>query len=260
LKFDSDKTAKTFQDSHATALYMDVSNHLNPHNLKELRQSLGEKAIIIYDASHTLGLILGGQFQKPFKEGADVICANTHKTLPGSHKGLIIFKDEKFGNKANSRIIGTLYSSIHLNHLIALSITLLEWEQFGQAYAHQVINNSQALGIAFSDLGYELRRSNKGSFTENEQLHIFIDKVGDRLDLYKKLVDNHISTNFQNVLGGRNFMRVGSQEITRRGMKEKDMKMIACLVDMAFKGENVVSDVISFNNKFSKIAYSFDKK
>jgi glycine/serine hydroxymethyltransferase len=259
LSFDVKKTAEIYRKSNAKAFYMDVSNHLNPHNLRDLRKALGKKAIIIYDASHTLGLILGGIFQNPFAEGADVICANTHKTLPGPHKGLIIFKNKDFGTKANSKIIGTLYSSVQPNHLIALAITLLEWEQFGKAYALQVIRNSQALGQAFADLGYEVRHANTGRFTENEQLHVFTDTVGDRLVLYKRLVDNYISTNFQNVLGGRNFMRIGTQEITRRGMKENDMRTIAQLVDDAFKGKNVKKKVISFSNKFLKINYSFDK-
>lgn len=260
LQFDVEKTAKTFRETKAKALYLDVSNHLNPHNLRELRNALGQEAIIIYDASHTLGLILGGEFQSPFKEGADVICANTHKTLAGPQKGIVMFKDQSFGDKANAIISSYLYSSVHVSSLIALSVAILEWKEFGAEYSKQVINNSRFLGSEFSKLGYELRKSNSGEYSDNEQLQIYIPDAVPYIKLYKNLVDNNISVNFQNVMGGRYFMRIGTQEITRRGMKELEMKKIASLVDKAIKGEDVKNEVIEFNNKFSELIYSFDNQ
>ena len=78
---------------------MDVSYYLNPHNLREIRDALGDDAVIIYDASHTIGLIMGQQFQAPLQDGANVVCANTHKTLPMAKKGMIAFRDNDFGEK-----------------------------------------------------------------------------------------------------------------------------------------------------------------
>lgn len=260
LRFNVRKTAEDFKRVKAKVLYLDVSNYINSHNLRELREALGEDAIIIYDASHTLGLILGKQFQSPFEEGADIICANTHKTLAGPHKGLVIFKDKELGEKANLIMQSYLYSSVHVNHLIALCVTLLEWEQYGEDYANQVVKNARALAEAFTKLGYEVRRSNNGSYTDNEQVHVFIDKIGDRVNLYKRLVNNNISTNFQNVLGGRTFARLGAQEITRRGMKEDDMVTVADLVNNALLGEDIKEKVIKFNVKFREIHYSFDNQ
>ncbi len=258
LSFNIEETGKIFRKSGAKALYLDVSNHLNPHNLRELRAELGTEAVIIYDASHTLGLILGGKFQNPFAEGADVICANTHKTLAGPQKGLLLFKDLKTGEKANAIVKSYLYSSVHLGSLIALAITILEWKQFGSEYAEQVIKNSRKLGAEFDKLGYELRKSNSGEFSDNEQLHVYIDKIGDYRKLYKQLVDNNISTNVQNVMGNRYFVRIGTQEVTRRGMKESEMRQVAQLVDSALKGQQIKTDVIKFTSRFPSIEYSFD--
>lgn len=258
LKFDAEKTARIFKKSKANAFYMDVSYYINPHNLKELRQALGKRAIIIYDASHTMGLIMGQAFQNPFKEGADVICANTHKTLSGPQKGMIVFRDKVFGEKANAIINKGLYSSPQLHHVIALAITILELKKYGEKYARQVIANSNSIGHAFSQLGYLVRIANTGRFSENHQTHVFIDDKGDRLELYKKLVRNNISTNFDKLLGEKAFIRVGTQEVTRRGMKAKEMKQIAAFIDRAFKGENVKKEVVSFNQAFNKIFYSFD--
>jgi len=259
LRFLPEETAKVYKESGATAFYMDVSYYLNPHNLQELRDALGKDAVIIYDASHTMGLILGHQFQDPFAEGADVISANTHKTLPGPHKGMIVFKDSNLADRANKIIDGCLYSTPMLTHLLALSTTLLEMAEYGEEYAKNVIENSNSVGRYFSELGYEVRKSNTGRFSENHQTHIFLEGRGDRIELYKRLLTNGISTNFDTVLGGKLFIRFGTQEITRRGFKDSDINTLAQLIDQALKGDDVKSKVYEFNNSFNSIQYSFDK-
>ena len=262
LKFDVEKIAKKFKENNAKAIYLDVSYYLNPHNLRDIRAALGEEAIIIYDASHTMGLIMGQTFQSPLREGANVICANTHKTLPGPHKGMIAFRDQNLADKANAIIDGCLYSTNHVTHMIALSITILELKEFGKEFAKQIVSNSNSIARAFVDLGYEVRRANTGNYSENHQAHVFIDKMGDPLKLYKNLMNNNISTNFEgNELTehGKWYIRIGTQEVTRRGMKEKDMVVIAGLVDRAMKGENVQKEVVALNQSYPSIFYSFDK-
>lgn len=262
LRFDVEKIAKKFKENNIKAFYMDVSYYLNPHNLKEIRKAIGEKPIIIYDASHTMGLIMGQEFQSPLKEGANIISANTHKTLPGPHKGMLMFRDQELADKANAIIDGCLYSSNHLIHLVPLAITLLEMKEFGRGYAKQIIANSNAIAKAFDELGYEVRRANTGHYSEDHQAHVFLPEDKDPIKLYKMLVRNNISTNFEGkeLSGGSWFIRVGTQELTRRGMKEKDMTEIANLMDKAMKGENVRNKVLSFNRRFKKIHYSFDTK
>ena len=179
LRFDTEKMAKDFRENSCKALYLDVSYYLNPHNLKEIRAALGDEAIIIFDASHTMGIIMGQRFQAPLKEGANVVCANTHKTLPGPQKGMIAFRDADLAEKANAIIDGYLFSSPHTHHMLALATTILELEAFGQDYADQIIKNSNAVAQAFVDLGYEVRKSNTGAYSHNHQAHIFIDKLGD---------------------------------------------------------------------------------
>src|SRR5437868_6677031 len=45
---------------------------------------------ILYDAAHVFGLIAGGQFQDPWREGATWVTASTHKTFPGPQRGVIV--------------------------------------------------------------------------------------------------------------------------------------------------------------------------
>ena len=98
-------------------MYLDISYYVTPIDIAGIRKALGDKAIIIYDASHTVGLMIGHQFQSPLEEGADIICANTHKTLPGPQKGIIVFRDQELADKANSVINSGLFSSAHTHHL-----------------------------------------------------------------------------------------------------------------------------------------------
>jgi len=241
------------------ALYLDVSYCVNAHNLQEIREALPKATIIIYDASHTMGLTLGQQFQDPFSEGADVICANTHKTLPGPQKGMIAFKDEQFGNKANE-IIGDLYSSPHTTSMIALAVALLEMKAFGEAYAQQVVANSNALGSALADLGFTVRKANTGRYSENHQVHLMTGELGNYRELYEQFIKNSITLAFDHpdVFYGGPFIRLGTQEITRRGMKEYDMQTIASLLQRSLAGEYIANDVEQFIDQFRDAHYSFD--
>ncbi|MEK7595376.1 MAG: hypothetical protein AAB443_02160 [Patescibacteria group bacterium] len=258
LRFDVEKTSELVKKLDAKAIYLDVSYYLNPHNLKELREAIGNEVIIIYDASHTMGLIMGQQFQAPLLEGANVICANTHKTLPGPHKGMIAFRDKALADKGNAIIDGCLYSTPHMPHLISLAITILEMKEFGQDYAKQIVSNSRSMASKFTELGYEVRKANNGEYSNNHQFHVFIDNMGESIELYTRLVKNNISTNFDSPLGGRLFIRIGTQELTRRGFKETDANELAKVVDQALKGLDVRTTVLNLNKKFNKIAYSFD--
>jgi len=60
-------------------------------------------------------------------------------------------------------------------------------------------------------------------------------------------------------LGGRLFIRIGTQEITRRGFKETDVELLAQITDRALKGGDVTKEVAEMNNTFNTIKYSFDQ-
>ena len=261
LKFDAAAIAEAFHAAGAKAFYMDVSYYLNPHNLREIREALGDEAIIIYDASHTMGLIMGQQFQAPLKEGANVICANTHKTLPGPQKGMVAFRDHELGEKANAIINGCLYSSLHTVSMISLATTILEMKEFGEGYAKQIVANSNALGEALAGRGYRLRKANTGRYSENHQVFWLTEDLGHYRQLYKGFFANNITLAFDHPDRFKQgyFFRLGTQEITRRGMKEAEMARIAEFLDRSVKGEQCGADVTAFMGNFQKAHYSFDQ-
>nr|BFE58438.1 serine hydroxymethyltransferase [Dactylosporangium thailandense] len=259
LRFDAERIAEDFHRAGAKALYLDVSYYLNPHNLRQIRAALGDEAVIIYDASHTLGLIMGGLFQAPLTEGADVLVGNTHKTLPGPQKGLIAFRDPEMAQRATTIINNGLVSSVHTGSMVALAITILEMEAYGRAYARQIVANSNALGAALEDEGWTLRRANTGRVSENHQVHLLMGDQGERYrTLYAGLVDNLISLNFDSTLGAGVYARLGTQRITRAGMGPDEMRQVGALLSRALRGDDVRCRVAELNAGFPRVAYSFD--
>ena len=245
-------TVKDICNSKIKVLYFDVSVNLTPLPIKELRKRLPKDAIIIYDASHTLGLIMGGEFQNPLKEGADIISANTHKTFPGPHKGLLAFRSRELGQRVHEMINDSLYSTVHTNSELALAISIIEFYLYGRSYAKQIIKNSNALGFALEKLGLNVRKTLK-HYSYNHQVHIFVDMKN--TDIVSNFLKNGISVNTSNALGDRMFLRLGTQEITKRGMKERDMKQIALFIKKIILGKNIRDEVMKFNDRFNKVFY-----
>jgi glycine/serine hydroxymethyltransferase len=259
LRFDAARIAEDFHAAGARALYLDVSFYLNPHNLLELRELIGDEAIIIFDASHTLGLIMGGIFQQPLLEGANVVCGNTHKTLPGPHKGMIAFRDDSLAVQANGIINSGLFSSAHTGSTIALAISILEMERYGHEFATQIVRNSNSLGTELAALGYEVRASNSGRYSENHQVHLMVGDQESYRQIYALLVRSGISVNFDNTLGGRMYLRLGTQDVTRRGMTEAQLVVVATLLDRALRGDLDSGEVAAFMRDYQTVRYSFDE-
>src|SRR5579875_3345240 len=100
---------------------------LFPHPVREIAAILREEApdqdvVVHYDAAHVLGLIAGGVFQDPLREGANIISSSTHKTFPGPQGGLILAEgltDKKISAIRKSVFPG-LVSNHHLHRLPAL--------------------------------------------------------------------------------------------------------------------------------------------
>jgi glycine hydroxymethyltransferase len=64
------EVAKTNQKK---VIFLDHGTPLFPLPITELKDALGKTSLVVYDASHTLGLIAGSYFQCPLTEGADVL-------------------------------------------------------------------------------------------------------------------------------------------------------------------------------------------
>jgi len=224
---------------------------------------------ICFDAAHVAGLVAGGQFQDPLREGADAMTASTHKTLPGPQGGIILSKPEN-GEKIKKSTFPGNVSNHHLHHLAGKAIMFAEMLAFGKEYASQIVKNSQALAQALHERGFQVLGEKKG-FTRSHLLVADITKHGDGKTIEKKLEDANIILN-RNLLpydikAGRHFeapggIRAGVSEVTRLGMKEPEMVEIADLMTrIVVKGEDsrrVATDVAEFRKGFQRVQYAFE--
>ena len=210
---------------------------LFPQPTSELKQAMIEvnpDSYLVYDAAHVLGLIAGGQFQSPLEEGTDVIISSTHKTMAGPQGGMVLTNDRLIAERIGPAIAPLLESNHHLSRLPALAATYLEWNEFGTEHATAIVKNAKALGQALADRGLALVGSDLG-YTESHTLIPMVSQFGPAKALADQLEACHIITGAV----GADRLRIGVQEVTRRGMDEADAPLVAdCIVD-ALKGDDL---------------------
>ena len=241
---------------------------LFPTPLDELRDTFAEVGCATwYDAAHVLGLIAGGRFQDPLKQGIDVVSGSTHKTLPGPQHGMIISDLTRDGLETALRrgVFPGVTSNHHLHSVAALAVTLAETKEFGSAYADQIVRNAKALGQALFERGLDVLCEHLG-FTESHTIVVDVEQYHGGAKVAKALEAANIILN-KNLLPWDSDpvkpcgIRIGSQELTRLGMKEKEMAGIAELISrVVVKGEppeKVKPDVVSLKRQFTKVHYCF---
>jgi len=245
---------------------------LFPHPVKELADFLkGYNIHINYDAAHVAGLIAGGQFQDPLREGVDTMTMSTHKTLFGPQGGLVL-AFEKDADAIKKATFPGLTSSHHIHHMAGKAVTFAEVLEFGKEYASQTIKNAKLLAAELDNLGFKVLGEKMG-YTESHQTVVNVLDYGDGGKIEADLEKANIIVNRQLIPGDlkakRNYMspggiRLGTSEITRLGMKESEMQQIASLIKQVIidkkDPKEIISQVIDFRKNYQKTEYCFDNK
>ena len=277
MNLDVDKTKAKVEDLKSQNRLPKIamfggSVFLFPHPVKELADFLkGYDIHINYDAAHVAGLIAGGEFQDPLREGVDTITMSTHKTLFGPQGGLVL-AFEKNAEVIKKAMFPGLTSSHHIHHMAGKAVAFAEALEFGKDFATQTIKNAKALAEELNNLGFKVLGEKKG-FTQSHQTVVNVLDYGDGGKIEADLEKANIIVNRQLVPGDlkakRHYMhpggiRLGSSEVTRLGMKESDMRQIASLIKNVVidnkDAKEVASQVLEFRKNFQKTQYCFDNK
>jgi glycine hydroxymethyltransferase len=239
---------------------------LFPEPVRELAALCRERDIpILYDAAHVFGLILGGQFQDPLREGATWVTASTHKTFPGPQRGVIVANLEeeearKYWPVADRGVFPGSSSNHHLHTLPALLVAIREMRQHAAVYAAHIVRNAQALGQALEDDGIAVEARDFG-YTQSHQIAVNVSTYGGGVAVAQRLEANDIIVNY-NMLpwdtDPRNpsGLRLGVQEMTRYGMQEEAMQRLASLLSDAIKGKQVRDQIHALRAEFSTLQYT----
>jgi len=273
MNIDPDRSADIIRAAKPGIVTFGGSLFLFPHPIRELKEVCDEVgAYVAYDGSHVLGLVAGGVFQDPLREGADFITSSTHKTFPGPQGGVVIGSSstprlEKAIKKIQYAIFPLSASSTHLGRLPALGVAALEMKLFGNELAKQIVRNAQTAGQYLYENGVKVLCEHKG-FTRSHQIAVDIRSYGGGNKIAQNLEDANIVLN-KNLLpyddqsskADPSGLRIGFQDVTRRGFGEGDIKHLCDLmldvIKEKRKPSEVQKDVIALRQQFNQIKFAF---
>jgi glycine hydroxymethyltransferase len=274
LNIDVDKSSEIIRAARPGLVTLGASLFLFPHPVRELKSVIEEVgAYMVYDGAHVLGLIAGGAFQDPLREGADFLTASTHKTFPGPQGGLILAnltddRMEKAIKGVQHAVFPLSTSNVHLARLPAVGVAALELKLFGEDLAKQTVRNAQVAGQYLHEHGIKVLGEKKG-FTMSHQLAIDVREYGGGKKVAKDLEEANIIVNKnllpyddQNNRENPSGIRLGFQDVTRRGFRESDIKHLCDLMLSIIKGKRkpaeVREEVIALRGQFNTIKYGFN--
>lgn len=194
--------------------------------------AIGKKvgAITMFDIVHIAGLIAGKALPNPVPY-FDIVTTTTHKTLRGPRGGMIMCK-KKFAEAIDKATFPGFQGGPHENNVAAKAVA------FGEAlkpsfkkYAAQIIKNAKVLEQELVKHNFKLCFGGTDNHmvlvdvfgskgVSGKEAEVALDKVG--ITLNKNMIPDDPRSPMD-----PSGIRVGVPAVTTRGMREKEIKLIA---------------------------------
>ena len=269
LEVDLDKFAEEAQRIRPKLVVMGMSMTLFPLPVKQMSEIIADwGGTFVFDGAHQAGLIAGGQFQDPLKEGAAVLTGSAGKTFSGPQSGMIMWNGAEFTEPLTTAIFPVLAATHQVNRVAALAVSAAEMLEYGNVYMAQIVKNAQALAKALEERGIPVLAAHRG-YTRTHQTIADVKQFGGGLDVAHKLAEANLITNKNLIPGDQpedwdrpSGLRIGTIEVTRLGLMEQDMATIAdFMARVLVKGEHTATvrqDVEDFRLPLQDFYYNFD--
>lgn len=224
---DLDSLEKELLAGPVRLVYVDIQNALVPPDVSgiaDVIRRVSPDTRLHVDASHVLGLILGGIIANPLDQGADSFGGSTHKSFPGPQKGVLFTRmpdvSERF---LESQFF--LVSSHHFASTLALGFAAKEYQYFGRDYALQVVENARELSKVLLAKGFDVL----GGETSTHQVWVRIGDSTKTNEFSKRLYSGGIRANVQVDLPGISgpVFRLGVNELTFEGARKDAIHAVA---------------------------------
>lgn len=216
-------------------------------------------AYLMADIAHIAGLIIAGLHQSAVPH-CHFVTTTTHKTLRGPRGGLILCKEEY------ARAIDkTIFPGIQggpLMHVIAAKAVSFKQAMTPEFmdYQKQIVKNAKTLAEKLMELGYNLVSGG----TDNHLMLVDLRNKGITGKQAEKALEEAGITVNKNMVPFdpqkpwvSSGIRIGTPAVTTRGMKEKDMGVIAGMINRVLNDteeqkikDEVRKEVESFCKKF----------
>ena len=205
-------------------------------------------ALLMADIAHPAGLVIAGLYSNPVPH-CDFVTTTTHKTLRGPRGGMVMMKEAQ-EKQVNNRVFPGTQGGPLMHVIAAKAVAFKEALEPGfKEYQRQIVKNSKKLGERLTGMGLKLVSGGTdthlvlvdlreteltGKIAEEtlEQAGITVNKNAIPFDPRPPAVTSGI--------------RIGTPAVTTRGMKEKEIEIIADFIKEALNNpgsEKVLSRI-----------------
>ncbi|MGB3244555.1 MAG: aminotransferase class I/II-fold pyridoxal phosphate-dependent enzyme [Sulfitobacter sp.] len=220
-----------------------ASLNLFEHPVADTRAIADEVgAKVLFDAAHQCGIIAGGAWKNPLTEGAHLMSMSTYKSLGGPAGGLIVSNDAEIAQRLDAIAFPGMTANFDAAKSAALALTMLDWIDYGAAYAAEMIAVAQAFAAALDSEGLKVFGTAHG-FTRSHQFAVEAAEFGGGQTASKKLrkagfLACGIGLPIDAVAGDMNGLRIGTPELVRWGIGVADTPVLARLVARALRSND----------------------
>ncbi len=269
LEVDLDLFRKVAPLVRPKVVTLGASMTLFPFPIQAIHEIVAEwGGYVFFDGAHQLGLVAGGQFQDPLREGAAVMTGSAGKTFSGPQSGIMVWDDAQLTGSLTHVVFPVLAATHQVNRVAALAVSAAEMITYGKTYMAQIVRNAQALGAALTRRGIPVLGAHKG-YTTTHQVIADVRQFGGGLEVAQRLARANIITNKNLIPADKpedwdrpSGLRMGTTEITRLGMHEAEMENVADFIARILleqvAPEEVVDDVIAFRQPYQTLYYCFE--
>ncbi|MDI6640866.1 MAG: serine hydroxymethyltransferase [Elusimicrobiota bacterium] len=251
------KLAKKYNPHLIVAGSSSYSRIIDWKKFREISDEVG--AYFMADVAHYAGLIAAGIYPSPVPY-ADFVTLTTHKTLRGPRGGLILCK-KNFAELLDKMVFPGMQGGPLMHVIAAKAVCLLEAsrKEFKE-YQLQVLKNARSLAARLQELDYRI-------VSGGTDCHMFVVDLRDKhltgLAAEKILDSVGITVNKNSIPYDHqkpfitSGIRIGTPAVTSRNMKEREMELIANLIDETLKNRDnktklakIKKEVFALTNKF----------
>lgn len=234
------------------------TRQLDYQKFQNIAKKIG--AITMFDIAHIAGLIAGKAIPNPVPY-FDIITTTTHKTLRGPRGGMILCKAQ-LAKAIDKATFPGLQGGPHENNIAAKAIA------FGEAlkpsfrvYAKQILKNAKVLEQELKKHGFKLMFGGTDNHmvlvdvfgskgVTGKEAETVLDEVG--ITLNKNMIPDD-SRGPMDPSG----IRIGVPAITTRGMKEKEIKLIALWIKDAIENKSDKKKLNQLHKEVIKLCKKF---
>jgi glycine hydroxymethyltransferase len=214
------------------------SREIDFKKFREIADEVG--AYLLADIAHIAGLVVAGMHQSPVSY-ADFVTTTTHKTLRGPRGGMIISRTEELAVGVNKTVFPGIQGGPFM-HIIAGKAVAFK-EAMGEKFRQdqfQTVKNAETLCKCLKEKGFYIVSGG----TDNHLILVNLNNM----DTTGK--DAEISLSKAGIIANKNTVpfetrspfvtsgiRLGTPACTTRGMKEKEMELIAEYIEISIKNQ-----------------------